>query len=219
MVKNQLGRRNLTPQQRHQIFTDAEEVIKAIYEKGLKAKSEAGGDRINKNNRFSSIEPKRSHNTNKEIGKAIGMSEPQVKRMNKLKREDEKLYKQVVEGEKSVHGAYKELPSVKSNVGKGRGINSKTERSDKNAKKKTVVAPVERNQQPPELTEEETAKEMFDADVSNLFMHLNELYGFIGRTEGLEKVVDEAIRKASATMTDYAKSLEGLIKLIKTEVL
>src|SRR5699024_8113426 len=88
MVKNQLGRRNLTPQQRHQIFTDAEEVIKAIYEKGLKAKSEAGGDRINKNNRFSSIEPKPPHNPNQEIGKAIGMSEPQVKRMNKLKAEE-----------------------------------------------------------------------------------------------------------------------------------
>ena len=96
MVQNQLGRRNLTPQQRHQIFTDAEDVIKSIYEKG---KEIVKNNLPNKNKSpKGSIEPSgKKHNTNKEIGKAIGMSEPQVKRMNKLKREDEKLYKQVKE--------------------------------------------------------------------------------------------------------------------------
>lgn len=219
MVKNQLGRRNLTPQQRHQIFTDAEEVIKAIYEKG-KEKHRDNAKRLNQG-QFGSIEPNRKppHNTNKEIGKAIGMSEPQVKRMNKLKREDEKLYKQVVEGEKSVHGAYKELPSVKSNVGKGRGINSKTERSDKNVKKKTVVEPVERNRQPPKLSQEEIDRQMFDADVSNLFMHLNELTGFVGRTEKLKEVVNEAMKKDNATMIDHIKALEEILNLTKTEAI
>ena len=81
MISNQLGRRNLTPEQRHQIFTDAEDVIKAIYEKG----KENRGKRTDLTSGPIGPKVNKLHNTNKEIGKMIGMSRTQVTRMKRLK--------------------------------------------------------------------------------------------------------------------------------------
>lgn len=216
-----IERRSLTPEQKLNIILNTEDLIKDIYEKGKKAKIEGSkkGASITNKTALGSIEPKaKKSDSNTKIGEMAGLSKSQVVRAKKIKRENPDLYKEVVEGKKAISTAYNELPTVKTDH-----LNKKKlERSDANVKQEIEFEkpnPKQFNQKPPELTKEEIESEMFDANVSTFFRHLQEIEGFIGRTDKFEEVVAEAVKRDSASMHDYRVALEKIINLLKTEVI
>lgn len=201
MLNNQLGRRNLTPQQRVDVLFQAEELIKSIYEKG-KIKS---GERTDLT--FCSTDQKverKPHNSREEIAKLAQTSPATVGRMRKIKKEDPEAYKEVVGGKKSVYTAYNDLPTVTNKYAERDGFVKKHERGEK--QKPRTSKPQK------EMTKEEKQKVMFEANVETLFMHLEEVDGFIGRNKDYKEIINGAIKKDKATMKDYKKTLKIILK-------
>src|SRR5699024_4509986 len=143
MLNNQLGRRNLTPQQRVDVIFQAEELIKSIYEKG-KERHRENAEIINKkeSEQFRSTDQNRKpHNSREEIAKLAKTSGATVQRMKKLKTEDPESYQDVLEGKKTLFKAYNDLPTVTNKHAKKKGFVKKRERGDSGVKDKTVDKP------------------------------------------------------------------------------
>ena len=212
-----IERRNLTPAQKHKVFTDAEDFIKSIYKEGRDNKT----GRPPKKEKFGPKGPniKKPHNSNQEIGKVIGASGTTVKRLNKIKKEDPELYEDVVKGDVAPTTAYGNLDSVKKNIGRGKGINKKdiskqkkTEKNDQPKKKSSGNLYDFKN---PDLTKEETEKALFKGNVETIFRHLKEVDMFINRNSNYEDIVLSAIEKDEDTFMSYIDSLKKIIKITK----
>lgn len=221
MLNNQLGRRNVPVEKRVDIIFQADELIKSIYEEGRKKHIE-NAEKLNKKkkNQFSSTEENRKqpHNSIKQIADLAKTSESMVGRMKKIKKEDPEAYKEVVEGRKSVYTAYNDLPTVVNKHAEKEGFIKKRKRGSADIKKDetpSVVKKRMKKQSTPEVTEEEMKKQMFMANVSTLFMHLQEVEGFVGRTEDLSEVVKEAVKKDAVSMKVYKEALKKIIELME----
>lgn len=208
-----IERRNLTKEQKLNIILETEELVKSIYEEGKKKKT----GRPKKEEKFSSFDEninKKPHNSIKEIAEMAGTSAIQVSRAKKLKKEDPQLYKDVVDGKKTIYTAYYELPTVKKDhLKKSKKQEKSIERGDTDVK---PSKPKQFNQQPPTLTKEEVEKEMRGANITTLFNHCNELAGFVIRHEDFEDIVNEAMEKDSASFKDFIDPLEKTLKIIKS---
>lgn len=101
MLKNQLGRRNLTDAERIYIATELMNFL-----------SEKAQDNQKSGVRLNLAKGERSVNTNAEIAKLANVSRANVTKFNKLKKEasPEELEKVIV-GEKSIHRAHSDLKS------------------------------------------------------------------------------------------------------------
>lgn len=227
MLNNQLGRRNLTPQQRVDVLFNADELIKSIYEKGVTSRKDGArkGASVTNRTAFSSVDekPKKPHNSVKEIARLAETSPATVSRMRKLKREDEESYKKVVDGEVGLYTAYNNLPTVNSTTAEKDGFVKSSERGDKDVKPKKDTHKEEAKQKRPKLydfqnptiTDEEKEELMFGANVSTLFMHLSEVEGFYSRTKDIEEVVRESMKQDPASMEDFKEVLKKLVKLME----
>ena len=211
-----IQRRNLTPEQKLDIIFNTEEMIKSLYEKGRKKQV---SKLKHQDSSFSSVEEndERTHNTHDEIAKMAGTSKTQVWRAKKIKQEEPEIWDEVVDGKKSIWKAYTGLESVKEQQ-----ANKKTEKGGdedvEEIKRKSGRPPKQRNQQPPQLSKEEFDRQMLDANVATVFRHLEELAGFIERTENVEEVLEKAIQVDSRKFYGLVDILERTLKLIKSEV-
>lgn len=186
----------LTVAQKHKIFTDSQEFIGDLYEKGRSAKTEGGkkGADITNKNGFGPTGPKPdNHNTNKEIGKQIGTSKNTVKRLNKVKKESPESYEKVVNGEETPAGAYNKLPSVKNNKKKNDGTTerkekdiSKTEKQSDSKPKRTSNLYDFQNQ---DVSEEEQKELFLQSNNETIKGYLSQMTMLLNRIEDLDEVI------------------------------
>src|SRR5699024_5609847 len=117
-----------------------------------------------------------------------------------------------VDGKKTIYTAYHDLPTVKKPESKPR-----VERGDPDVKIETspVMEKRIKRQAPPELTNEQIKKQMFEANILTFFSHLSEIEGFVGRTENFDEVVQESVKRDEASMTDYKNALKKIINLLE----
>ena len=101
-----IERRSLTSAQRIDIILRSSDLIDEIVEK---AKANQG-----KRNDITSgsAEPEVEKETNVKLAELAKTSKASVQRMKKVKNESPDLYEQVVKGEKTINGAYNELPTT-----------------------------------------------------------------------------------------------------------
>src|SRR5699024_3376896 len=222
MLDNQLGRRNLSPQQRVDVIFQAEELIKIIYEKG---KVKQFSELKHQKSSFGATDQndKKPHNSREEIAKLAKTSGATVQRMKKIKKENPEAYKEVVNDNQSVFEAYKNLPTVVNKQAEKEGFVKKHERGDVKTKKEEPSEKAVKKRKSsqlydfenPEITAKERENAMFGANVETLFMHLAEMESFYGRTKNVEDVVKEAVKRDQSSMKDYKEVLEKIIKLME----
>lgn len=198
--------KELSPAEKHKIFTNAEVLIKDIYEKGKKNRT----GRPPLNNKSGSLDPHlKKHNTSEEVAKVIGTGSATVKRLNKVKKENPDLYEEVVKGNKTPTGAYYELPTVKQPKGKRVG-------SDvvKQVKKES---PKKRNDkrlfdfQPSNVTKEEEVELLLQSKNETIKSYLRQIKMLLNGTENLEEI----ITLNSEDDLFYEEHLESINKLSK----
>lgn len=203
-VDTAINRRNISVEQRLHILLEMDDFIKELHKKGV-AKRELNLKKGKDSPKVSDELIGKTKDTNQQIADMAGSSRAQVGRIKRIKRESPELYKQVVEGEKSIAAANREL-------GKGFDPGAETKKKQKRGDANVTTTTKPQNK---ELTKEEKEKAMFNANVQTLFMHLNEIEGFIGRTEKIKEVVKEAKKKDEASLSDYKESLKKLIKFME----
>lgn len=215
MLNNQLGRRNLTPQQRVDVLFNADELIKSIYEKGKK-KHVQNAERLNEKKQFSSTEENRKpHNSVKEIAEMAETSPATVSRMRKLKREDEGSYKKVVDGEVGLYTAYNNLPTVNSASAKKDGFVKNDERGDKNAKsdsrrKKDALYRFENE----DVSKEESEKLLLESKGHTLKNFMEQISLFLKKIDDLEEVI--SLKESDKDFfIKHNNDLENIVQTIK----
>lgn len=196
-----IERRSLTTAQRIHIVLSTEELVNSIYEEGRENKRVAikKAHQNNPNHKVDSFYPtgpkqsKDTHNSNVKLAEIANVSKNQIVRIKKIKREDPELYEQVLKGEKTISGAYLELPTT---VDKHQGKYKPVCNDDKN-----------------NVSKEEINKQMFNANVSTFVMHLEQILGFVQRVENVTQIIKEASNKLDKKQC--ASELEKISKLLR----
>ena len=148
-------RRNLTSAQKIDIVLRSEELIRELEDEAR--------HRMNSGAKMTpgSLEP-RVGKVNERIGEMTGTSKATVTRMKRVKRESPELYDDILTGEKSIRGAYNELPSVQ---------NPKPKPKQESKPKPKLVIPE------PEPTDPEELKLL--VAVENLEFNMNQIIGYV----------------------------------------
>lgn len=134
------------------------------------------------------------HNTNDEIGKAIGVSGSTVKRLNAVKKKDPELYEEVVKGDKSAKGAYMELHPPR---------NKKDKKEQKETGgEKTVKETTSKNK------EEETTKDDNPLPINKNF------FRFQSDNVSEDKKKELLIQSKHETLKSYIEQIKMLVNSI-----
>lgn len=188
-----IERRNLTNAQKIDIALRSSELIDEIEKKAKER--EVGGKKVTLDPNGTRVKGGR---TNEKLGEIVGTSKNSIARMKKVKKESPSLYKEVVKGEKTISGAYFELPTV-------------AKPKPKVAKEK--VKPVVPHDPYKDIPKEQTE---FTMAHSNLVFNLDNVSYFIKENK---KRLPDAIRKVSqddpALLKKATEQIEYLVKLIK----
>jgi len=210
-----IERRNLTVEQKLHIVFETEELIKSIYEEGNK-KMESTLKK-GKESPLSSKEASgnRPHNSDTKIAELTDSSRPQVARLKRIKHENPDLYKEVVDGDKKISTAYKELPKKKDPGGETKS-KQKLERGDIDVKEiPSVVEKRMRKQAPAELSKEELDKQWVNARVQTLGTYLMQMGNFVNEIENFDEVVEEAFQTEESFFENSIRVLEEVTDSLK----
>jgi len=192
-------RRNLTSAQKIDIVFRSEDLIADL--KSV-AKERATGSF--KGNRYKKVvsgskEP-HTKNVNERIGEMTGTSKATVTRMKRVKRESPELYDDVINGEKSIRGAYNELPSVQKNKPK----------QEPKPKPKLIIPE-------PEPMEPDEMK-LFQA-VDNLDFNMNQIIHYVkDNEEKLYEAICQTYDERPEFMEQAHKSIEVLHNLMNAYI-
>lgn len=182
-------RRNLTPAQKIDIVLRSEELIRELEDEAR--------HRMNSGAKMTpgSLEP-RVGKVNERIGEMTGTSKATVTRMKRVKRESPELYDDVIKGEKSIRGAYNELPSVQKNKPK----------QEPKPKPKLIIPE-------PEPMEPDEMK-LFQA-VDNLDFNMNQIIHYVkDNEEKLYEAICQTYEERPEFMEQAHKSIEVLHNLM-----
>lgn len=203
-----IERRTLSIEQRLDIIFKCEDIMNNLVEEAKKRKQEGqerGG--INKNRALGSMEPQPEINkrTNEVIADMAGTSKATVTRFKKVKEEAPELYKEVVEGKKSIRRAHSELPTVNNNDYKKSTHPKDLPREE--AQKK-VVTPM------PDFgkSDEELQKE---ADYENLKNHLSQTLAMKVFIEDFQQAANTLHKKDKKLCSEAAAVMEEILNLIR----
>lgn len=181
-----IERRNLSAAQRLDIVFNAEELIKAIYEEGRENQG--------KRNDLTSVSGEtkvKSKTSDTKIAELADSSRPTVARFKRIKREDPRLYKDVVDGKKTISGAYRELPP-KKDPGAETKLKQKIERGDNDVKRENKTSKNSnlttfKNEK---IDEEERKELILSSESLSLKESLNQLILLVNEIDDLEKVIE-----------------------------
>lgn len=193
VVDTAVERRNLTSAQKIDIVLRSSELIKSLEEEAQLNKER--GQFGNKEQWLGSTEPDRNR-TNERIGEMTGTSKATVTRMKRVKRESPELYDDILTGEKSIRGAYNELPSV-----------PKTKPKQEPKPKPKLVIPE------PEPTDPEELKLL--VAVENLEFNMNQIIGYVDdHQEKLYEAICQMFEEKNDFMNQAKKSIEVIDHLM-----
>lgn len=186
-------RRNLTPAQKIDIVLRSEELIRELEDEAR--------HRMNSGAKMTpgSLEP-RVGKVNERIGEMTGTSKATVTRMKRVKRESPELYDDVIKGEKSIRGAYNELPSVQKNKPK-----------QEPKPKPQLIIPEPEPMEPDEM-------KLFQA-VDNLDFNMNQIIHYVkDNEEKLYEAICQTYEERPEFMEQAHKSIEVLHNLMNAYI-
>lgn len=195
-----IERRNLTGAQRLDIIFKSSDLVEQI-------KNEASINRkIFRGNRHTGAletipDGTVSKESNRMLGELAGVSKNSVARLKKVRKEDPELYQQVLDDEKTISGAYNELPTT---------VDPKPRSEYPSAKKSNVVKLVIPEPEP--MTDDET---QLLVAVENLDFNFNQIIHYT--TENQEKMYDaicQTYEERPDFMAQAYNSLEQLLNLM-----
>lgn len=184
-------RRNLTSAQKIDIVLRSEDLIADLKSE---AKEKATGSFKGNQHKKVVSDSKEPHskNVNERIGEMTGTSKATVTRMKRVKRESPELYDDIIKGEKSIRGAYNELPSVPK----------PKPRQEPKPKPKLVIPE-------PEPTDPEELKLL--VAVENLEFNMNQIIGYV---DDHQDKLYEAICQMFEEKNDFMKQAKKSIEVI-----
>ena len=190
-------RRNLTSAQKIDIVLRSEDLID-----NLKSEARERATGSFKGNRYKKVvsgskEP-HTKRVNEDIGEMTGTSKATVTRMKRVKRESPELYDDILTGEKSIRGAYNELPSVSKPKPKPK--------QEPKPKPKLVIPE-------PEPTDPEELKLL--VAVENLEFNMNQIIGYVDdHQEKLYEAICQMFEEKNDFMNQAKKSIEVIDNLM-----
>ena len=185
-------RRNLTSAQKIDIVLRSEDLIRHL---GEKAKNNSLQNLKHHKTSTGSVEPI-DKRVNERIGEMTGTSKATVTRMKRVKRESPELYDDILTGEKSIRGAYNELPSV-----------PKPKPKQEPKPKPKLVIPE------PEPTDPEELKLL--VAVENLEFNMNQIIGYVDdHQEKLYEAICQMFEEKNDFMNQAKKSIEVIDNLM-----
>lgn len=185
-------RRNLTSAQKIDIVLRSEDLIRHL---GEKAKNNSLQNLKHQKTSTGSVEPI-DKRVNERIGEMTGTSKATVTRMKRVKRESPELYDDILTGEKSIRGAYNELPSV-----------PKPKPKQEPKPKPKLVIPE------PEPTDPEELKLL--VAVENLEFNMNQIVGYVDdHQEKLYEAICQMFEEKNDFMNKAKKSIEVIDNLM-----
>ena len=185
-------RRNLTSAQKIDIVLRSEDLIRHL---GEKAKNNSLQNLKHHKTSTGSVEPI-DKRVNERIGEMTGTSKATVTRMKRVKRESPELYDDILTGEKSIRGAYNELPSV-----------PKPKPKQEPKPKPKLVIPE------PEPTDPEELKLL--VAVENLEFNMNQIIGYVDdHQEKLYEAICQMFEEKNDFMNKAKKSIEVIDNLM-----
>ena len=194
VVDTAIERRNLTKEQKIDIVLRSSGLIKKLEEEAVEYRKTFRGNKHTELD-TGSVEPV-SKRTNERIGEMTGTSKATVTRMKRVKRESPELYDDILTGEKSIRGAYNELPSV-----------PKPKPKQEPKPKPKLVIPE------PEPTDPEELKLL--VAVENLEFNMNQIIGYVDdHQEKLYEAICQMFEEKNDFMNQAKKSIEVIDNLM-----
>lgn len=188
-------RRNLTSAQKIDIVFRSEDLIADLKSEARERATGSFKGNQHKKVVSGSKEP-HSRIVNERIGEMTGTSKATVTRMKRVKRESPELYDDILTGEKSIRGAYNELPSVQENKPK----------QESKPKPKLVIPE-------PEPTDPEELKLL--VAVENLEFNMNQIIGYVDdHQEKLYEAICQMFEEKNDFMNQAKKSIEVIDNLM-----
>lgn len=190
-----IERRSLTSAQRIDIILRSSDLIDEIAEK---TKSNQG-----KRNDLTSGsgDPEVNKETNVKLAELANTSKASVTRMKKVKNESPELYKQVVNGEKTINGAYNELPTTAT---------PKKRTEDFSRQKSTSSFDIP---EPEPMTDDEKATLYASA---NLNLNFNQIIHYVADNseEKIYEAIENKYREDAEFMNKADKAFAVISKLL-----
>lgn len=188
-------RRNLTSAQKIDIVLRSEDLIANLKSEARERATGSFKGNQHKKVVSGSKEPN-SKRVNEDIGEMTGTSKATVTRMKRVKRESPELYDDILTGEKSIRGAYNELPSV-----------PKPKPKQESKSKPKLVIPE------PEPTDPEELKLL--VAVENLEFNMNQIIGYVDdHQEKLYEAICQMFEEKNDFMNQAKKSIEVIDNLM-----
>lgn len=186
-----IERRNLTSAQRIDIILRSSDLIDEIVGQ---AKSNQG-----KRNDITSgsAEPEVEKETNVKLAELANTSKASVQRMKKVKNDSPELYEQVVKGEKTINGAYNELPTT---------VTPKKSSEYPSHQKPTTKLTIP---EPEPMTEDEKATLYASA---NLNLNFNQIIHYVA--DNSEEKIYEAIENKYKEDADFMNKADKAFSVI-----
>ncbi len=196
-----IERRSLTSAQRIDIVLRSSDLIDEIVEK---AKNNQNGSF--KGNQFKkvvsgSMDPDTNKETNVKLAELAKTSKASVQRMKKVKNESPELYEQVIKGEKTIRGAYTELPTTAT---------PKKQTKDFSRQKSTSSFDIP---EPEPMTDDEKATLYASA---NLNLNFNQIIHYVADNseEKIYEAIENKYREDAEFMNKADKAFAVISKLL-----
>ena len=196
-----IERRSLTSAQRIDIVLRSSDLIDEIVEK---AKNNQHGSF--KGNQFKkvvsgSMDPDTNKETNAKLAELANTSKASIQRMKKVKNESPELYEQVIKGEKTIRGAYSELPTT---------VTPKKQTKDFSRQKSISSFDIP---EPEPMTEDEKATLYASA---NLNLNFNQIIHYVADNseEKIYEAIENKYREDSEFMNKADKAFAVISKLL-----